>query len=133
MVRGFFGKRKSLTEAAHVPSQYLTEPMRADHRCPRPWAALDAAEDGDEKRVTACGSSSPFCLAVTWHGEVSGAPRRAAPRKRPVIAKAVDVWERTSARPRIAVWCRLGIATDKRNSEPRTIPAQKFADSASDC
>ena len=150
-----FSECRSLTEAAHVPSKYLTEPMRCRHRrprlaplsmrrslaCPpRPGPAVKATR-------TLRGSSSPFCLAGTWHGEVSGA-RPAwvewegsrdesihsplAPLSRPSV-EAVDVWERKSARPRIAVWCRLGIFTEARNSEPRTIPAQKLADSGSVC
>ena len=62
-------------EAAHMPSCHLTEPMRC-----RDWsrpqtptrAALDAAETRPSGNVTLWGSSSLFCLARMWHGQVSG-------------------------------------------------------------
>src|SRR5437660_1168942 len=48
------------------------------------------------------------------------------PRNGWAIAEAVDAWEQASARPRIAVWCRLGIFADEQDTEPGTIPAQKL-------
>jgi hypothetical protein len=48
----------------------------------------------------------------------------ASPRKRGKRDDAVVAWGQAAARPRRAVWCRLSVFTDKRNSGPRTIPAQ---------
>jgi hypothetical protein len=46
-------------------------------------------------------------------------------RKRGKRDDAVVACGQAAAIPRKAVWCRLSIFTDKRNSGPRTIPAQK--------
>jgi hypothetical protein len=76
--------RKKFAEAAHVQSYFPTEPMRRRRRFPLSLAGEGRGE-GEEfvavsiprnapgaDDVTLRGSSSPFCLACTWHGEVSG-------------------------------------------------------------
>ena len=121
-----FGKCQSLAEAAHVPSKYLTEPMRADRRHPRLGplsmrpriAAVRALPRADRARRFA------------WPARGT---ERFLGRRGESIAKAVDAWEHAWARPRIAVWCRLGRFADVRNSKPRTIPAQKLAGSTGVC
>ena len=105
---------------------------------PTTWVALDAAEPGllpgqAPNRGEGNAYSSEIEPAILLGRHVARRGFWGAEASRRLPAEAVDAWEHASARPRIAVWCRLGIATDKRNSEPRTIPAQKFADSASDC
>ena len=136
-----FGKRRSLPEAAHVPSEYLTEPMRCLRRRPR-LAPLSmrrslARPQGSGSRRRQRPALTDRARRFAWPARGTerflgrrGVPGCASGR---AIAEAVDAWEHASARPRIAVWCRLGIVTDKRNSEPRTIPAQKLRDSRGAC
>ena len=70
---------KEPAEAAHVPSRHRTEPMR----CRLPITSLPRSRFRGEcsRRSNAArkGSSSPSCLACTWHGEVSGTLRLKIP------------------------------------------------------
>ena len=140
VARGF-GKRRSLPEAAHVPSEYLTEPMRCLRRRPQ-LAPLSmrrslARPQGSGSRRRQRPALTDRARRFAWPARGTerflgrrGVPGCASGR---AIAEAACAWEHASARPRIAVWCRLGIVTDKRNSEPRTIPAQMLADSRGVC
>ena len=104
-----FGKCRSLPEAAHVPSEYLTEPMR--RRCRRPRLAPLSM-----RRSLACPlrpgprrwQRSPLADRARRFAWPARGTERFLGRRGVQSARAVVVWEQTSARPRIAVWCRLG-------------------------
>jgi hypothetical protein len=97
-----FRMQRSFAEAAQVLSWHLTEPMRGSRRRPqlaplsmrRSLAVSRSRQDRGGDHVypisplvtpplaqrASCrgggsreGSSSPYCMACTWHGEVSGA------------------------------------------------------------
>jgi hypothetical protein len=66
-------------EAAHVPSRFRTEPMRCRLPITSSLRSRFRGECSRRKHVILRESSLPFCLACTWHGEVSGALRLQIP------------------------------------------------------
>jgi len=61
-----------LSIPAHVPSRLRAEPMRRRRRSRVPSRSRVRGNAPGADGVALRGSSSPFCLACMWHGEVSG-------------------------------------------------------------
>src|SRR6266851_10183787 len=92
-------------------------------RTPLAPAARCRIADNAPTRLARCPLRRPPATP-TWAERFLGRNVSASPRKRGKRDDAVVAWGQAAAIPRRAVWCRLGIFTDKRNSGPRTIPAQ---------
>ena len=92
-------------------------------RTPLAPAARCRIADNAPARLARCPLRRPPATP-TWAARFLGRNVSASPRKRGKRDDAVVAWGQAAARPRRAVWCHLSIFTDKRNSGPRTIPAQ---------
>jgi hypothetical protein len=92
-------------------------------RTPLAPAARCRIADDAPARLARCPLRRPPATP-TWAARFLGRNVYPSPRKTGKRDDAVVAWGQAAARPRRAVWCRLGIFTDKRNSGPRTIPAQ---------
>ena len=92
-------------------------------RTPLAPAARGRIADNAPARLARCPLRRPPATP-TWAARFLGRNVSASPRKRGKRDDAVVAWGQAAARPRRAVWCRLGSFTDKRNAVAGTIPAQ---------